>query len=95
MTCASIILGAVIHHFEHMRSRISSTVMLLFWSLMEIVSAIRLRSLIIRGGNVTDPIGFWLFVSQMTIVLLVFILEMIPKPRDYYISLDEDVSVRE
>jgi ABC-type multidrug transport system fused ATPase/permease subunit len=86
------LFAAILHHFEHFYSPVSSSFLLLFWLLEIVVTGLELRSR-------------W-FGSLFTVMLLglklcgsvtVFSLELIPKPPSLYTTLgsEENVSPEE
>jgi hypothetical protein len=78
----------ILSHMEHLRSRLSSTSLILFYLSSLIVSGIKIKSILIR--DLWDPVFGWVLPAQAGLLLVMIILEVIEKPKAYYISLDED-----
>ncbi|TPX65411.1 hypothetical protein SpCBS45565_g05227 [Spizellomyces sp. 'palustris'] len=89
---AALLFAIVLHHEEHLRSRVPSTVLLFFWLFTVVAGIVKLRTLVLVGAYARDPVGFALYVSFLGIAIFLFALENVPKSGTYYSSLDEDVS---
>ncbi|KAJ3092332.1 hypothetical protein HK102_008482 [Quaeritorhiza haematococci] len=87
---AIYLLAAGLHHLEHLRSRLSSTILLLFWLITIVVDAIKIRTLILLDyPNLNTPY-FAVYASVVGLSIVAFALENIPKPKNYYLSLDDE-----
>ncbi|TPX54113.1 hypothetical protein PhCBS80983_g06048 [Powellomyces hirtus] len=89
---ASLLFAVVVHHFEHLRSRAPSTLLLFYWLFSFATALVKLRSFIILREYDEDRVGFWFYVAFLGLSFFAFILENVPKPGTYYSSLDEDSS---
>jgi hypothetical protein len=78
----------VLSHLEHLRSRLSSTSLILFYLSSLVVAAVEIRSILIRKR--WDDVVGWVLPAQAGLLFVLIVLEVIEKPRAYYISLDED-----
>ncbi|KAJ3040828.1 hypothetical protein HDV00_010443 [Rhizophlyctis rosea] len=89
----SYAFAGVLHHVEHFKNRIASTVLLFFWLLAVIVKSVKLRTFILADVEHHDLADFVILCTALGLSLVVFVSENIPKPRAYYLSLDEDTNV--
>ena len=55
-----------------------------------IANGIKLRTLIILNKPSLEPSQFGLFVVSATLGLIVFILELAPRPKSQYVPLNND-----
>jgi hypothetical protein len=79
--------------FEHLRSRLSPTALLLFWLTTTISNAIALRTSILSGNNLGKGpqfMDFVFFATAFSFSLVAFILECFPKSNDGYTQIDQD-----
>ncbi|KAH9270061.1 hypothetical protein BASA83_007891 [Batrachochytrium salamandrivorans] len=83
------LLAAALHHYEHFYSRLSSSILLFFWLGSIIAHGIVLRTSILLDIQTTRPLYFSFVVSSLVLSLFVFIVENLPKPQSYYLSLDD------
>ncbi len=79
-----------VHNKSYMHSHVSSSVLLLYWLFYSVAHLVRLRTLIKIGSN---PFQFSIFLISMILVLIVFVLELLPKPQSDYELIDGDESV--
>ncbi|KAI8817199.1 P-loop containing nucleoside triphosphate hydrolase protein [Fimicolochytrium jonesii] len=87
---ASLIFAAVLHHYEHLRSRSASAVLFFYWLFSGFAGVVQLRSFILSRLYQDDLVVFVLQCVFVAITLVQFILENVAKPGTYYSSLDED-----
>lgn len=78
------------HYLEYSRNKISSGVLLFYWLFVLIANSIKLRTLIILDQQSLDSNQFGLFVINATLSLIVFILELTPRPKSQYVLLEDD-----
>ncbi|CAI2167258.1 20609_t:CDS:10 [Funneliformis geosporum] len=76
-----------IHNKSYTHSHVSSSVLLLYWLFYSVAHAIRLRTLINTTSNL---LYFSMFSISMILVLVVFVLELLPKPQNDYELIDDD-----
>ncbi|KAI8647805.1 multi drug resistance-associated protein MRP [Parasitella parasitica] len=78
----------LLHHLEYTRNKISSGVLLFYWLFEIIAGTIKLRTMIIshgKTGNHSDH--FAMYLIRFALSIIIFILEMVPKPKSQYIML--------
>ncbi|KAI8807236.1 P-loop containing nucleoside triphosphate hydrolase protein [Cladochytrium replicatum] len=91
---SATIFAAVLHHIDHHKSRAPSSILLVYWFAVSVVGAVNIRSLYLDGVYTSDPSRFYiLLLSTIVISPALFILELVPKARSFYLTLDDDVHV--
>jgi ATP-binding cassette subfamily C (CFTR/MRP) protein 1 len=87
-----ISLGVIftIHHMEHERLRVPSGVVLVYWLLFNITSAIRARTMFIRhDGEYKNSFG--LMFATFALSIVIFVLEtFVPKKQSPYMAVGHD-----
>lgn len=84
------LLALGLTHQEHLKSRIASSVLLLFWLSEVLVQLVILRTNWLSDRQHTSPLLFAFTIQYLLLSAILFILELIPKPMEYYSTLDED-----
>ncbi|KAJ1562778.1 hypothetical protein HK096_003457 [Nowakowskiella sp. JEL0078] len=88
----SILLVRLDHH----RSRTNSSLLLLYWLSALTIDFLVLRTLLIRASNGENGTLMKILVANRAIdiflIFSLFVIENIPKPKSYYITLDEDLN---
>ena len=74
----------MLHLWEYQRSVSPSSVLPLYWLFRLAGNLVRLRTLSIANAFNTS---FALFALETTIILLIFVLENVPKPRRLYSAI--------
>ncbi|KAJ3054695.1 hypothetical protein HK097_001102 [Rhizophlyctis rosea] len=92
-TIISILFAGILHHVEHFHNRIQSTPLLFFWLTALLVKAVKLRTFILANMKESDLPDFVILCSALGLSAVMFVLENVPKPKAYYLSLDEDTNV--
>ncbi|CAG8520388.1 12933_t:CDS:10 [Funneliformis mosseae] len=87
--CA-MIMAFSIHNKSYTYSHVSSSLLLLYWLFYSAAHAIRLRTLINTTSNL---LYFSMFLTSMILILVVFVLELLPKPKNDYELIDDDENV--
>ncbi|KAI8141790.1 multi drug resistance-associated protein MRP [Fennellomyces sp. T-0311] len=85
-----LVFAIALHHLEYTRNKVSSAVLLFYWLFVLIVDGIKLHTLVTLDEHSRDPTQFALFVVGFALALLVFVLELTPKPKSQYVMLEED-----
>ncbi|OAD00212.1 hypothetical protein MUCCIDRAFT_166009 [Mucor lusitanicus CBS 277.49] len=82
----------VLHHLEYTRNKISSGVLLFYWLFEIVAGCIKLRTMIISHGKTSNhPDHFAMYLIRFALSIIIFILELVPRPQSQYIMLqDED-----
>ncbi|RKP33605.1 hypothetical protein BJ085DRAFT_393, partial [Dimargaris cristalligena] len=83
----ALVLGA----YEQSHSRISSGTLLLFYLATVTLNLIRLRTWYLLGFHHTQTAGFFATVAFIGTMALLFVVELVPKPRSEYLLPDEDM----
>ncbi|KAI9207232.1 P-loop containing nucleoside triphosphate hydrolase protein [Polychytrium aggregatum] len=79
-----------LHEVEYFKARISSTVLLLFWMMLAVALSLKIRTDVLIGE---DPVVVYSATFKLFLAVSMFILENVPKPENYYVSLDDDPNV--
>jgi hypothetical protein len=87
------LFAAALHHYDYFYSRISSSTLLFFWLLNLSALLISIRTSILLNLHFTDTLIFAFETAGIIITSFAFLIFMIPKPADYYRSLDDGVNV--
>ena len=92
---ATILFAILLQHHEHVKNRVASTVLLLFWLSMIILDSFKVRSFAIRATNVPDYYKHhWISVItllfELSAILIIFSLELTSKPKYLYVTPGED-----
>lgn len=82
----------MLHHLEYTRNKISSGVLLFYWLFEIIAGCIKLRTMIVSHGKTSNhPDHFAMYLIRFALSVIIFILEIVPRPQSQYIMLsDED-----
>jgi hypothetical protein len=80
-----------LEHYEHVKSPVASPVLLLFWPTLLAVDMFQLRSWWLQGVHDDAPIHFWLLVLRIVCIIVVYVVEVLPKPASVYQPLDEEM----
>ncbi|CEP10034.1 hypothetical protein [Parasitella parasitica] len=86
-----LVFVVVLHHLEYTRNKISSGVLLFYWLFEMIAGSIKLRTMIISHGKTGNhPDHFAMYLIRFALVIIIFILEMVPRPKNQYIMLHDE-----
>ena len=87
---SALIFATILHHYDHLRSKLSSSTLLFFWLTTIIGTSIHVRSLILAGVTQTLAL-FSLECIKLSLSLSCITLQAIPKNYHYYQTLDENI----
>ncbi|RIA93900.1 ATP-binding cassette transporter 1 [Glomus cerebriforme] len=85
----SMFVAYSVYKISYTHSHVSSSILLLYWLFYLITHIIKLRTLILMGYATSKP-QFFFTLFSMILVLVVFVLELLPKPRSDYELIDGD-----
>jgi hypothetical protein len=85
----SYLFAGVFHHYDHFYSRISSSTLLFFWLLSVVSQVISLRTSYLLDFPTQFILLFAFQCGSLFITSFAFVMFLIPKPLDYYQSLDD------
>ncbi|CAG8452470.1 10619_t:CDS:10 [Ambispora leptoticha] len=86
------ILTSIIEYQNYTRNRIPSTVLLLYWLFYTIANFIRLRTWYYMDYRSTHLGLFVSLTSSIFLMVILFVLELLPKPKSEYEHLGEEES---
>ncbi|GBC03741.1 hypothetical protein RclHR1_00530016 [Rhizophagus clarus] len=79
-----------VYKLSYTHSHVSSPVLSLYWLLYLIAHIIKLRTLVLMGYTISKPFYFADVLISIILVLVVFVLELYPKPKSDYELIDGD-----
>ncbi|KAG9295694.1 hypothetical protein G9A89_001711 [Geosiphon pyriformis] len=90
LSVTALFFAAILLYQNYSRSHISSSTLSLYWLFFTFANGIQLRTLTLMG--IYTSISWWFALCAFSIFLMIvlFVLEILPKPRSEYEALDTD-----
>ena len=89
LDAAIFVFSGVVHHIEYSYSVISSTILLFYWLFMFAAQCAQIGFDYVGSGSMITPMTYASMVINLGI-MVIFILECIPKPKSLYQTLEDD-----